>query len=89
MQIENAQGQRVSISAGGMFLITPDDNVEFVAKGIRIENVADGNTLRLMMEDDSIITLTLKAFEHGEKPYNVKRVYATGTSGTLKIFGLK
>lgn len=70
--------------------IIPNDSLDLVrvAFGLRIENVVDGNTIKVDFTDGSTATFTLKEFEQGEKPWIVKRVYATGTSSTLKIFGL-
>jgi hypothetical protein len=81
-RIQNPEGSYVGFSACGMVEITPDNDNDLAkpAYALRLEGVVEGSTLKVKFMDDTIITLNLTEADNGEKPYNVKRVYATGTN---------
>lgn len=103
--MENEQGFRVNMSFSGLVTVTAnaDGNItpsdatnilnqagkEFVAKGLRIENIVTGNTIRFETEDGSIGRFILSEFEVGYHPGNFKKIFSTGTTATLKIFALR
>lgn len=91
MQIENAKGQRVNIQAGGGEIVTKHDtnNLAQVANGFRLENVADGNTLVLVFQDDSTLTLTLTTADNGYHPWGpIKRFNATGSTAGVRVIAM-
>lgn len=95
-RLKNLQGNVVNPAISGVAASAgnADGNVSFsdsqdlpkVAYGLRIENIVDGDTLKVDLEDGTTCKFTLKEFEHGWHPINVKKIYATGTTATLKIF---
>lgn len=92
MQNENAKGERINLQGSGGVVVTPSNTSDIPgggAKGIRLENVADGNVITLVFPDDSTLQLTLKTFDHGYHPWIVKRINATGTTGTLRIIAIQ
>lgn len=89
MQLENSSGSRINLAFSDFELITKaDSDLEKVAKGFRLENVADGDTLKMTAENGGVITFNLKASDHGYHAGHIKRFWSTGSSGSYRIIAL-
>lgn len=89
MQIENSTGSRVNLAFSDMELITrADTDLTKIAKGFRLENVADGDLLKVRTEAGNDIVMNLKASDHGYHAGHIIRFYATGSSGSYRVIAL-
>ena len=88
--MQNPNGSPIAFSASSMYEVTKDDVAELPkhALALRLEGVADGNTLKIQTWDDSIITLNLTEADNGEKAWAVKKVFATGTTSSIRVIAI-
>jgi hypothetical protein len=91
MQIENTSGDRVNLQASFGEIITRSNTVDLpkVARGFRLENVQDGNTLTMMFQDDTTLQLTLTVADNGYHPWGpIKRFLVTGTTAGIRVIAM-
>lgn len=91
MQIENAAGDRVNFQATSGEIVTKSDTVDLakVARGFRLENVSDGNTLVLVFADNTKLTLTLTTADNGYHPWGpIKRFDNTGSTSGVRVIAM-
>lgn len=72
-------------------IITRSNTVDLpkVARGFRLENVQDGNTLTMMFQDDTTLQLTLTVADNGYHPWGpIKRFLVTGTTAGIRVIAM-
>jgi hypothetical protein len=91
MQLENAKGERTNLQACGGEIVTKSDtvNLDQVARGFRLENVSDGNTLSIVFMDDTTLQLTLTTADNGYHPWApIKRFNTTGSTAGVRVIAM-